>query len=107
MAIYHDSANTSEIFHDEQQYANRLAADMQILGFNHDEIMPFAHAIEFKDAPYHTNLTFFQKNIHDADSLDIIRLVGEGYQKERLHIYKDLQSHPKFHGHHQSLEGYL
>lgn len=96
-AIYHDSANTREIFHDEQQHAKRFATDMQILGFSHDEITPFAHAIEFKDAPYQTNPTFFQKILHDADSLDIIRLVGEGYQKEHLHICTDLQTHPTFH----------
>lgn len=95
-AIYHDSANTREVFHDEKKHAERFRQDMMQLGFSAEEIEPFALTIQNKDSTYDSNKTIHQKLIHDADCLDIIRLLGDKFEQKRLDCYQDLEGDPLF-----------
>lgn len=94
--IYHDSANTSETFHNEAEHAERFTEDMLILGFRSEEIAPLAHAIVHKDAINRETKTIYQKILHDADCLEIIRIVGEMFRKEELDAFLDLNENPDF-----------
>lgn len=105
-AIYHDSANTNEIEGDEKAHAENFKRDMLSLGFSLDIIEPIALAIEKKDGEAGKNKkasetketkNIYQKLIHDADCLDIIRVVAEGnFDKEYLDIFNDLRQFPDF-----------
>lgn len=104
-AIYHDSANVSEVVGDEKAHADNFRRDMKLLGFTDQEIEPFAIAIQEKDGKLgNAKLpdakadpkTIFQKILHDADCLDIIRVAGENFRKEFLEIIHDLKSHNGF-----------
>ena len=48
-AIYHDSANKSEIIGIEKEHADNFRRDMLLLGFTAEVIEPFALAIQEKD----------------------------------------------------------
>jgi hypothetical protein len=95
-AVYHDSANISEIKGEPEEHANNFRRDMMLLGYEYSEIEPFAHAIENKDTLSPKN--FFTKIIHDADCLEIIRCCSEkeNYKKEYFDILKDLKEYPGF-----------
>lgn len=72
MAIYHDSANVSETMGDEIKHAHNFTDDMISLGYNEDEIKPFAMAIQNKETT-HSSESKEAKNIYqilleDADS---------------------------------------
>ncbi len=105
-AIYHDSANINEIEADEKAHAEHFKRDMLLLGFPPDAVEPIALAIEKKDGEAGKNKkslktketkNIYQKLIHDADCLDIIRVVAErGFDKEYLDIFNDLQQFPYF-----------
>ncbi|AUH70859.2 SidE phosphodiesterase domain-containing protein [Legionella sainthelensi] len=105
-AIYHDSANTNEVEGNEKAHAENFKRDMLSLGFSLDVIEPIALAIEKKDGeagknkkPSETKETknIYQKLIHDADCLDIIRVVAEGnFDREYLDIFNDLSQFPDF-----------
>lgn len=100
-AIYHDSANISEISGDEKAHADNFRRDMIALGWTKDEIEPFAMAIQQKDGKLgktkrpddakREDKNILQKLLHDADSLDIIRVVSDNFKKDLLDIIKDLQ----------------
>ncbi|KTD56959.1 hypothetical protein Lsan_2581 [Legionella santicrucis] len=105
-AIYHDSANINEIEGDEKAHAENFKSDMLSLGFSLDAVGPIALAIEKKDGEAGKNKkssetketkNIYQKLIHDADCLDIIRVVAEGhFDKEYLDIFNDLRKVPPF-----------
>lgn len=88
-AIYHDSANISETHGNEIKHANNFRKDMCTLGWTREEIEPFAMAIQEKDK--NTDKTILEKMIHDADCLDIIRVVGRKFDKNYLDVIKDLE----------------
>jgi hypothetical protein len=91
-AIYHDSANTSEMAGDEREHAENFRRDMLSLGFSPDEVEPFAHAIQYKDGRRGRNYppdplestTIIQKLLRDADTLDVIR-VRSNFDPNYLH----------------------
>lgn len=85
-AVYHDSANTSEIMGKGSEHAENFSRDMCSLGYTHEEIAPFAKAIIDKDDSTDSK-SFFEKIIHDADCLEIIR-VRTIYKKEFLDIFQ-------------------
>ncbi len=93
-AVYHDSANTSEINGIEEEHANLFTTDMLELGYQPDELIPFANAIKNKDAGLEKSK--FAKLIQSADCLEIIRVVGRRFDKTRLDIFKDLHLTPGF-----------
>lgn len=72
-AIYHDSANTSESFHDEEKHADNFRNDMNKLGFPIDKIEIIAWSMANKDASGEKNV--FQRLIHDADCLEYLRIL--------------------------------
>lgn len=104
--IYHDSANINEVDGDEKEHAENFKRDMLSLGFSRDLVEPIALALENKDGTAGKNKkasatkeakNIYQKLIHDADCLDIIRVVAEGhFDREYLDIFNDLQKHPDF-----------
>lgn len=105
-AIYHDSANINEVEGDEKAHAENFKRDMLSLGFSLDLVEPITLAIEKKDGAAGKNKkssetketkNIYQKLIHDADCLDIIRVVTEGhFDREYLDIFNDLQHLPDF-----------
>ncbi|KTD56022.1 hypothetical protein Lsai_2152 [Legionella sainthelensi] len=105
-AIYHDSANINEVEGDEKAHGENFKRDMLSLGFTLDVIAPIALAIEKKDGEAGKNnkpseiketKNIYQKLIHDADCLDIIRVVAEGnFDREYLDIFNDLSQFPDF-----------
>lgn len=104
-AIYHDSANESEIHGIEKNHAENFRRDMTHLGFDKNDVEAIAYGIEFKDgvtkkykyAPgeVSSNKTLFQKLIHDADCLDIMRM-NVRFDSTHLDIYQDLCRDPNF-----------
>lgn len=104
-AIYHDSANTSEIAGDEKAHADQFRRDMVLLGWKADEIEPFAMAIQEKDGKNGKkkprdakpdDRTILQKLLGDADCLDIIRVMSDQFDKNYLAIIKELTDIPEF-----------
>lgn len=82
--IYHDCANISETEGASCDHAACFVRDMTALGFTQQEIDPFRTAIQEKDNPACTSPI---KNIlHDADCLEVIRVVGEGFDFDRLKL---------------------
>ncbi len=92
-AIYHDSANVSEIKGDAKEHADNFRRDMVALGWKAQEIEPFAMAIQNKDG---NNKNILEKIVHDADCLDIIRVANDNFDKNYLDIIKDLKECPNF-----------
>ncbi|KTD14509.1 hypothetical protein Lgra_0540 [Legionella gratiana] len=105
-AIYHDSANINEIEGDEKAHAENFKRDMLSLGFSRAVIEPIALALEKKDGEAGKNKksletkeakNIYQKLIHDADCLDIIRVVAaDSFDREYLDIFNDLHEFPYF-----------
>ena len=93
-ALYHDSANTGEIFHNEKMHADNFRRDMLQLGYSKDLIALFADAIEHKDNEDYSS--FYKKIIHDADCLDLLRMILiEDFTIAELFIWQDLSRHGK------------
>lgn len=88
--IYHDWANTGEIFHDEKAQAKGFKLDMQELGFDKAKIVLIAKAMSEKDSEQDTNI--FRDFIHDSDCFDIIRMLEEkkDFRKSELRLFKHI-----------------
>ncbi len=96
-AVYHNSANISEIMADKEEHAKHFIDDMLLLGYKIEEIESFAQAITNKDSPYDTK-NFFTKIIHDADCLEFIRCCSDkkNYKKHYLDIFIELKENAAF-----------
>lgn len=104
-ALYHDSANESEIYGSEENHAKNFSTDMTLLGFDKQDIEAIAYGIRYKDGlergyKYQPKgekspKNLFQKLIHDADCLDIMRMNVQ-FDMTHLDIYKDLYNDHHF-----------
>lgn len=101
-AMYHDSANTSETEGPAKEHAAIFEKDMLAAGYTSTQIQPFKEAIENKDpgnskgseipaAPH----SFWSQILHDADSLEIFRVVKEKFDPNYLHLTKDVENNEK------------
>ncbi len=89
-AFCHDSANTGESEDDSTMHSQFFEKDMLEAGYAAAEIEPFRLAILHKDAkPF---LSFWSKILHDADSLEIMRIKGITFNPTYLHIFSELQN---------------
>lgn len=104
-ALFHDSANISEIVGKEKDHADNFRRDMKELGFSEEEIEPFAMAMQNKHGKHKEEndekasreaKNIFQKLLDDADRLDVIRVAGDGFDIGQMEIVKDLKSNPDF-----------
>lgn len=83
-AIYHDSANTSEVFHDEIKHAENFYRDMLLLGFPNERVRIVAWSMAHKDTSGLKNI--FQRLIHDADCVEYLRILVCEVSDEELDI---------------------
>src|SRR6185312_5045068 len=94
--IYHDSANTAEVFHDETKHAENFRLDALAIGFPEDKVNRVAVALKNKDKKGDRNI--YQLLIHDPDCLEILRIHETSeFEIRRLDIFqlieKNLTSH--------------
>jgi hypothetical protein len=99
--------DNSEVCGEEKDHALNFNQDMVALGFDSNNVKAIADGIEYKDGKdkqfkHHAKTTtitqqktLFQKLIHDADCLDIIRMT-KSFDKTELDIYQDLHANPLF-----------
>lgn len=92
--LYHDAANINESEAYEAEHENIFMQHMRSIGYTDEVLLPFAYAISHKDAAHPK--TFLQKIVHDADCIDILRVIKHSFDKNYLDIIKDLQHIPEF-----------
>lgn len=94
-AVYLHSGNISEMEEDPEAHADNFKRDMKCLGYDEQDIEPFALAIRDKDTQAPKN--FITKIIHDASCLEVLQhLPIDDFDKTRLDLFKDLVSTQKF-----------
>ena len=93
--IYHDSANTREVFHNELLQALKFEQDMLLLEFNPEKVKNIAKALAEKDSK-EISTNIHHDLIHDSDCLDILRMIDKAkFRRNELKILKHCKGIPE------------